>query len=153
MEVSSLPASLTLSTNPWYLIPLINWYKNSLMVGYPSALCKSEQDFLKLVKSLKMKAPPIWLPEGSAACCHSFARDGDILSVVCIRKQVKRTKHEINALLVHESVHVWQTYRDSIGEKHPGREQEAYSIQRISENLMAEYWKPIPKPLKRKKKR
>lgn len=39
-------------------------------------------------------------------------------------------------LLAHESVHVWQAIRNYIGEKEPSREFEAYSIQRILQDLL-----------------
>lgn len=39
-------------------------------------------------------------------------------------------------LLAHESVHVWQAIQNYIGEKEPSREFEAYSIQRILQDLL-----------------
>lgn len=39
-------------------------------------------------------------------------------------------------LLAHEAVHVWQSVQNYIGEEHPSREFEAYSIQRILQDLL-----------------
>jgi hypothetical protein len=46
---------------------------------------------------------------------------------------------QVAALLVHEAVHVWQLFRESIGEHGPSKEFEAYSIQAISQRLMERY--------------
>lgn len=116
-------------------------------------LCKSEEDFLKVLKYLKVKEIPQWIPEGGAACVRPYRKKGELLCIVCIEKPVKKTPSKINAILVHEAVHVWQAYRDEIGELKPASEQEAYSIQCISENLMEEYWKKPPTLKKRKKKK
>ena len=58
---------------------------------------------------------------------------------MCIAVTGNRLPVEVAGLLVHEAVHVWQEYADRIGETHPGREQEAYAIQAISQELMTEY--------------
>jgi hypothetical protein len=36
-------------------------------------------------------------------------------------------------------VHVWQQHCEDIGERNPGSEQEAYAVQAIAQELMAEY--------------
>jgi hypothetical protein len=63
--------------------------------------------------------------------------------VVALRVTDGRTAIEIAGLLVHEAVHVWQHYAESIGERNPGAEQEAYAIQAIAQELMAEYARRI----------
>jgi hypothetical protein len=42
-------------------------------------------------------------------------------------------------LLVHEAVHVWQGMQDHIGESQSSKEEEAYAIQLISQELMVAY--------------
>jgi len=42
---------------------------------------------------------------------------------------------------VHEAVHAWQEWCDYYGELTPGREQEAYGIQSVAQELMAEFAK------------
>lgn len=56
--------------------------------------------------------------------------------VVLLDKKASVTDSEKVALLVHESVHVWQEIRKRMGEKEPSLEFEAYSIQRIAEDLL-----------------
>ncbi len=58
---------------------------------------------------------------------------------MCVRAWEGRDPVEVAGLLVHEAVHVWQAYAQSIGERTPGEEQEAYAIQGIAQELMAEF--------------
>ena len=46
---------------------------------------------------------------------------------------------EVAGLLIHEAVHVWQGYARDLGEDNPGDEQEAYAIQSIAQELLAEF--------------
>ncbi len=66
-------------------------------------------------------------------------RNGDLCCIVCLGDCSGRSGVEIAGLLVHEAVHVWQRYCDRIGEHSPGVEQEAYAVQSIAQELMAEY--------------
>ena len=68
-----------------------------------------------------------------------FNVDNSVLAVVQIGNTKKRTAHEINAIIIHESVHVWQEIREMMYEKEPSSEFEAYSIQQIASNLMSEF--------------
>jgi len=59
--------------------------------------------------------------------------------IVCLDDWQGRNPIEVAGLLVHEAVHIWQSYCDDIGETDPGREQEAYGVQAIAQELMAEF--------------
>lgn len=108
-------------------------------------LCLSEEEFGAVLKHLKPKGTPEnWVSPGANATLHQFYDDeGVLVCVVCLqprgRKDGNYTGVEIAGLLVHEAVHAWQLYADSIGERNPGAEQEAYAIQGIAQELMAEY--------------
>ena len=49
----------------------------------------------------------------------------------------ERTLIEVHGLLLHEAVHIWQRIKKLMGEKEPSTEFEAYSIQRIAQDLFA----------------
>lgn len=59
--------------------------------------------------------------------------------VVLLDKKANVTDSEKVALLVHESVHVWQEIRKRMGEKEPSCEFEAYSVQSIFLGLLTIY--------------
>jgi hypothetical protein len=60
-------------------------------------------------------------------------------------KPSRKPVEYIYAVLVHEAVHVWQHFREHIGETKAGDEQEAYCIETISYNLMQSYKKQVGK--------
>jgi hypothetical protein len=103
------------------------------------ALCLTEQAFAAACAHLK-REPGGWIKTPQAnATTHLFARDGKMTAVVCIDGWQGRDPIEVAGLLVHEAVHVWQEYSDNIGERTPGAEQEAYAVQAIAQELMAEF--------------
>lgn len=104
------------------------------------ALCLTERDFLATMRHCKIKNTPAWIKTKAAhATTHFLEDESGLACVVCLRGHEDRDPIEIAGLLVHEAVHVWQEYADSIGEAKPGSEQEAYAIQAIAQELMAEY--------------
>ena len=103
-------------------------------------LCISESEFDSALRHCKVKDRPKWVNDNADATAHHLINEtGDTVVVICIRDTLNRTPVEIAGLLVHESVHVWQAYCEMIGETSPGREQEAYAIQTISQELMTEF--------------
>lgn len=105
-------------------------------------LCLSEDEFRAAIKRLKTPEIPRWIMNDRAnATMHQFVNeDGKTCCVVCLGDGWReRNPVEVAGLLVHEAVHVWQAYCDDIGERNPGSEQEAYAIQSIAQELMAEF--------------
>lgn len=49
----------------------------------------------------------------------------------------ERSLVQVYGLLLHEAVHIWQRVKILMGEKEPGIEFEAYSIQRIAQDLFS----------------
>lgn len=104
-------------------------------------LVMSQDEFDAALRHFKMPlGTPYLLNARADATVHFFDnRSGDSVAVVALGDTAGRSSVEIAGLLVHEAVHIWQTHRESIGETHPGREQEAYAVQGIAQELMAEY--------------
>lgn len=74
---------------------------------------------------------------GDAPAATHFYDDEKI--VVLLDKKANVTDSEKVALLVHESVHVWQEIRKRMGEREPSSEFEAYSVQSIFLGLLSLY--------------
>lgn len=111
------------------------------------ALCLTEQAFLETMRDCKIKNPPAWIKTPVAhATTHFLEDESGLVCIVCMRNSEGRNPIEVAGLLVHEAVHVWQAYADGIGEAKPGSEQEAYAIQSIAQELMAEYARLIGVP-------
>ena len=53
--------------------------------------------------------------------------------------EVERSIIQIHSLLLHEAVHIWQRIKQLMAESDPSKEFEAYSIQRIAQDLFAMY--------------
>ena len=120
------------------------WISRTLIESpYYIALCKTEKDFERELK--RMNIPKNDRPEfitcGANATVHTFeSGSGKISAIVCITKPKGVSTHQLNSLLVHEAVHIWQWIIKNIGETFPSKEFEAYSIQSISQGLMEAYW-------------
>lgn len=124
----------------------IEWVNRALMFSpYYIGLCKTDDAFKRELKRMKVPRedwPKFVLNEHSDATVHRFQTyDGKLCVIVCIRKARHKTRHAINGLLVHESMHIWRWIRENIGEHEPSSEFEAYSVQNISQSLMEAYWK------------
>lgn len=111
------------------------------------ALCLSEGEFRAAVAHLKAPQQPAWVSSGAHATMHTFEHlSGKTACVVCLTDYEDRNPIEVAGLLIHEAVHVWQQYCYDMGERSPGAEQEAYGIQAIAQELLAEFARRIGAP-------
>lgn len=92
------------------------------------------------MRDLSSDEVPDWVSPNASATMHTLPNhEGTMACVVCIRDWKGKDPCAVAALLVHEAVHVWQAYCRDIGERDPGSEQEAYGIQYIAQELLAEF--------------
>lgn len=105
------------------------------------ALCLSEVEYLAAMRHCRIMNPPDWMVnDHTQARAHFLSTPkNEQAAIVCMRHWQGRDPIEVAGLLVHEAVHIWQEYAGWIGERFPGAEQEAYAIQAISQELMAEF--------------
>lgn len=124
----------------------MKWLCRDLIVGPYLTLATSEKAFQKVMRHCNVPVEQWgrWINEGANATAHTLNQGGKLIFVVCIQPEADTTPIQIAALLVHESVHVWQQFRQSIGETNPSSEFEAYSIQAIAQCLMQAYADQMP---------
>lgn len=105
------------------------------------ALCLSEAEFKAAMRSAGVVPINSWIKTAHSDATTHFVTScaGVSTVIVCISGWQGRNPIEVAGLLIHEAVHVWQEYCANIGENAPGVEQEAYAIQAISQELMAEF--------------
>lgn len=124
----------------------VEWLDRRVALAGPYlTLCTSEEEYLAALKHCKIKPIDDWIktPWADATVHHATNDKDERVTLVCIRVNDSRTPIEIAGLLVHEAVHIWQDYADRMGETNPGKEQEAYAIQAIAQELMAAYARRI----------
>jgi len=102
-------------------------------------LCLSQAEFDRVLGENKVKFPSAYVYAGADATTHIHSTLKGTVCIVCLSDYEGRDPIEVAGLLVHEAVHVWQEYAAGIGERNPGVEQEAYAIQSIAQELMAEF--------------
>lgn len=119
----------------------VEWLDRRIAAPGPFlALCLTEEQFSSAMRRLRISAQPSWIKnDWSDATAHYCDTPRGLAVVVCLRGWRGRSPIEIAGLLVHEAVHVWQEYAERIGEDRPGREQEAYAIQAIAQELMGSF--------------
>ncbi len=108
-------------------------------------LCLTEVEYLQAMKHCRIPNPGPWVsrPQAQATTHHLQNGSGEQVVVVCMRDWEGRDPIEVAGLLVHEAVHAWQEYAAQIGEHAPGAEQEAYAVQAIAQELMAEFARKV----------
>ena len=120
----------------------VRWLDRRIAAPGPHlALCLSADEFTAACRRLKIRGSD-WLKNAhSDATAHVFDGPGNRLAIIVCLGEGAATRNpiEVAGLLVHEAVHAWQFYAARIGESQPGMEQEAYAIQSIAQELMAEF--------------
>lgn len=120
------------------------WCDRRLLDCSFMGLCLTEPQFFAAMKKLGISREEAgrWTAGGDGARTHFLTHEKHgRVAIVCINHRPGRTRHQINALLVHEAVHIWQVECEYMDEKNPGQEVEAFAIQSIAQTLMGEYWK------------
>jgi len=104
-------------------------------------LCLSTDEVAAVAKRMKVTLDPRTCRGGRMT--ELVSPQGNTTCVVEISGYNDATPVEVAGLLIHEAVHVWQAYCRDIGETNPGDEQEAYAVQAIAQELLAEYARRI----------
>lgn len=123
------------------------------------ALCTTEARYHKALRRIGETDEEPWLSPQSKACVQRFKRKGYMYAFICIRPRGKYSRNQLVTCLAHECVHVWQEIRDWMGTRPPGREFEAYSIERLLLTALTEYDRQIAedraarKPKRRRRSR
>ena len=129
----SIPKTSTMKTPRWL-------DRRIARPGPYLALCLSEAEFRAAIAKLAPPSIPRWVNAGAHATTHFFDDEHkQTVAVVTMDGWQDRSPIEVAGLLVHEAVHVWQQYCEDIGERRPGDEQEAYGVQSIAQELMADF--------------
>lgn len=127
--------------------PKIKWLDRRIAHPGPFlTLCLSEEELDTAVRAVMNDK--LYFPS-SGARMHAFknSKTQQLCCTVSVSEEAQRdcTAIELAGVLVHEAVHVWQEYAAHIGEHKPGDEQEAYAVQTIAQELLAEYARRISK--------
>lgn len=102
----------------------------------------TERDFHRELRRLELareKWPSFIVSDRSDATTHFIEFRGRCCAIVCMHPAPERDPVEVVGLLVHEAAHIWQRVRECIGESEPSHEFEAYSMQWLSQQLVAAY--------------
>lgn len=129
---------------------LVKWLGRDLITGPYLVLCTNEKQFRKALKHLNFSEwatfPALGSSNADATTHHLTNAEGDTVSIVYFPPPPEKRgidNAQIAAMLVHEAVHVWQEFVESIGENKPSREFEAYAIQAITQRLLYDYARQV----------
>lgn len=118
------------------------WLDNALISGPHFCLATSDEEYQEACAWLDIPQATrgVWLDVagGEDACVHIMQTVKNTC-IVCLSVLESDSGITIAGRLVHEAVHVWQSYKQYICEHTPSMEFEAYSIQKIAVELMQAY--------------
>jgi hypothetical protein len=114
------------------------WCDRGWMPHY-YGFCPDEAAWKRELKRLGVPNEPYPTSAGRCTTLEN-AKDKNHCSIVTISDEKQPALQKVG-LIVHEAMHIWRAIRESIGEHSPSQEFEAYSIQMITQNLIAAYEK------------
>jgi hypothetical protein len=126
------------------------WLDRSIVYGVYYTLCTTREMFEREVKRMTgyppaSKDPNYWCMPGMA-CVHTLEQKNSPMPacVVCI-DAAAHAERPIAAVskLVHEATHIKQRIMEVIGEDSPSKEFEAYTMQNLTDELLAEYKRQV----------
>jgi hypothetical protein len=115
---------------------------NRTLVSSPWNYCLvlTQKEFDRILKKHKISdIEPDDERLSNAAATVSFytTHKGCRIAIVKMGENYKKySKIQIYGLLVHEGTHIWQAVRETLFEDEPSSEFEAYSVQKIAQELM-----------------
>lgn len=128
---------------------------SKMLVQNPWNYCVvlTQKEFDRVLKKNKINEIPdddVRLSDAAATVSFYTSPKGAKIAIVKIGPKVKKySKAQIDTILVHEAVHIWQAVRESLYEDSPSSEFEAYSVQKISHELILAYKRAIKKSKKK----
>ena len=129
------------------------WLSRQLLVCPHYCLCLSQQEFKKAMDYFEIDKevrPQFFVTPGKDATVFRFSMGKVHVSIVCVKGWEKQKPVEVYGLLIHEAVHIWQDIVERMGEREPGVEIEAYSIQWIAQQLINDFMTRKRKKVKRR---
>jgi hypothetical protein len=112
----------------------IKWRKTWFPVKY--AFCPTEADYHRAMKTAKVKDDPY--PDSAGCCIQYYDKNDDSSILVVVNVDwVEEPVHAIS-VLVHECVHVVQWIIESMEDKEPSHEFQAYATQAVFTQLLAD---------------
>lgn len=99
-------------------------------------LVRNQKQMNIALKCIDKKQKIVFLDGGASARVNFFDDDS---AIVQIGNQEHWSLNAVHGLLLHEAQHIWQELRKKMGEEDPSSEFEAYSVQRIAQDLFDMY--------------
>ena len=113
------------------------------MLPIKVGFCTSEKSYHKTMERYGVEMPEAFISIGKDATVHSFDSENGLIAIFCIRGKQKNgiDRNQITSLIIHESVHIWQKAKETMGVTLNDTEIEAYAIQWISQQFLNAYYK------------
>lgn len=121
--------------------PKYRWLNRGVALPGPFlTLCLTEEDLSHAAETCRAPGTVRFPLAGASTTTFQNSESGELCSLIAVSGAAQKEEPlAIAGLLVHEAVHVWQDHAQDLGEDAPGKEQEAYAIQSIAQELMTEF--------------